>query len=145
MLVNDRREYSWHVVRLDYWWWFANPDLEKSPLEENVFIWETEAGQIAAVLNPEGHGQAFLQTHPDFHSPELGEQMIVAAEEHLTTTGEDGHQVLSFFIDSQDKVRKSCPPASTRRSARNQEYQHRRCWMTARTAGPVAPSVHERA
>ena len=129
MLVNDRREYSWHVARLDYWWWFANPDLEKSPLEENVFIWETETGQIAAVLNPEGHGQAFLQTHPDFHSPELGEQMIAVAEEHLTITGEDGRQELSFFIDSQDKIHQEI--LSRRGFQRvdrpgEQEYQHRR-------------------
>ena len=56
MLFNDRREFSWHVARWDYWWWFANPSMEHLPLEENVFIWETQSGQIAAVLNPEGHG-----------------------------------------------------------------------------------------
>jgi len=28
MVGNGRRELSWHVARLDYWWWFGNPDLE---------------------------------------------------------------------------------------------------------------------
>jgi hypothetical protein len=29
MVLNQRRELGWHVARLDYWWWFANPELEK--------------------------------------------------------------------------------------------------------------------
>jgi len=33
-------------------------------LEEDVFIWETTDGRIAAVLNREGPGNAFLQVHP---------------------------------------------------------------------------------
>ncbi len=105
MLLNDRREFSWHVARLDYWWWFANPDLEKIPLEKNVFIWETESGQIAAVLNPEGWGQAFLQVHPNFRASNLEEEMISVAEEHLSTIGKDGQQKLWLWADSQDNMR----------------------------------------
>jgi hypothetical protein len=56
MVANNLRELSWPAARWDYWIWFANPDIEKITLEENVFIWETESGQIAAVLNPEQHG-----------------------------------------------------------------------------------------
>jgi len=128
-ILNDRRELSWHVARLDYWWWFANPDLEKIKPEENVFIWETESGEIAAVLNPEGHGQAFLQTHPKFHTPELTEEMIAIAEERLTTTGEDDRQRVRLFIESQDQARQE---VLKRRGfervaeAGHQEYQHRR-------------------
>jgi mycothiol synthase len=129
MLVNNCRELSWHVARLDYWWWFANSDLEKIPFEENVFIWETETGQIAAVLNPEGHGHAFPQIHPDFLTVELEEEIITIAEERLTTTGKDGCQKLCFWIDSQDKSRQEI---LTRRGFHRvdrpgeQEYQHRR-------------------
>jgi mycothiol synthase len=105
MLLNDRREFSWHVARLDYWWWFGNPDLEKIPLQENVFIWDTENGQIAAVLNPEERGQVFLQVHPDFRTSDLEEEMISVAEEHLSTTGKDGRQKLWLWTDSQDNMR----------------------------------------
>jgi GNAT superfamily N-acetyltransferase len=105
MTLNHRREHSWHVARLDYWWWFANPHLEKIPLEENVFIWETEAGQIAAVLNPEGRGQVYPQVHPDFHTPELAEEMVILAEDRLAITGEDGKQKVWFHIDLQDTIR----------------------------------------
>ena len=105
MLFNDRREFSWHVARLDYWWWFGNPDLEKIPLQEHVFIWETESGQIAAVLNPEQMGQAFLQVHPDYRTSELEEEMISTAEQRLSMIGKDGHRKLWLWADSQDTMR----------------------------------------
>ena len=76
MILNGSRELSWHVARFDYWWWFVNPHIEKITPEENIFIWETEDGQIAAVLNPEGRGQAFLQVRPELHTTELDEEMI---------------------------------------------------------------------
>lgn len=129
MLLNERRELSWHVARLDYWWWFANPHLEKIPLAENVFIWETKSGQIAAVLNPEGHGQAFLQVHPDYRTDELGEEMISLAEERLATTGKDGRRKLWLWADSRDGLRQDI---LTRRGfcrvdgPEEQEVHHRR-------------------
>lgn len=129
MIVNSRRELSWHVARWDYWIWFANPDIEKIQLEENVFIWEAANGQIAAVLNPEGHGNAFPQIHPHFDTPELKEEIVKAAEERLTTKGEDGRRKVWFWLDSQEKALQEI---LTRRGfhrveeAGNQEVQHRR-------------------
>lgn len=104
ILKNGRRELSWHVARLDYWWWFGNPYIEKIKLEEQVFIWETAEEQIGAVLNPEVRGQAFLQLDPDFASPALLEEMVAVAEKHLVVTGKDGQGRLQIFTDSQDKT-----------------------------------------
>lgn len=129
MILNDRRELSWHVARLDYWWWFINPDIEKISLEENVFLWETESREIAAVLNPEGRGQAFLQVHPEFRTPELDDEMIAVAEERLFVTNKDGQRVLQIFVDSQDITRQkilSRHGFKRVEEAGNQEYQHRR-------------------
>ncbi len=129
MIVNGRRELNWHVARWDYWIWFANPDIEKIKLEENVFIWETENGQIAAVLNPEGHGHAFPQIHPNFDTPELKEEIIKVAEEHLTMTDKDGRQKVWFWLDSQEKAFQEiliCRGFNRVEEAGNQEYQHRR-------------------
>ncbi len=129
MLLNSRRELSWHVARLDYWWWFANPYLEKIALEENVFIWETEQGQIAAVLNPEGRGQAFPQIHPGFRTAAFEEKMVALAEERLSSAGQDGQKKVWLWIDSKDQ---SLTAILTRRGFRRvdrpgeQEYQHRR-------------------
>lgn len=129
MSANHKREWSWHVARWDYWIWFANPDIEKIPLNENIFIWETEDGQIAAVINPEARGQVFPQVHPAHRSPELEDEMMAAAERHLTVTGEDGTRKLWVWLDSQDGMRKE---VLTRRGYQRvetpgeQEYQHRR-------------------
>jgi len=104
MLLNSRRELSWHVARLDYWIWFANADLEKIPLEEQVFLWETEDGQLAACLNPEERGIAFLQVDSTFHSLQLLEDMIATAEAHLSITLESGQRRLNIFLDSRDQL-----------------------------------------
>lgn len=81
-----------------------------------MFIWETAAGQIAAVLNPEQRGHAFPQFHPDFRTPELDKEMIAVAEERLITADKDGHQKLCFWIDSKDKIIPSGPLNSKNRS-----------------------------
>ncbi len=128
-LSNQRREWSWHVARLDYWWWFANPNLEKICLEENVFIWETEAGRIAAVLNPEGHGQAFPQIDLELCTPELKDELVTVAVEKLGKAGEDGRKKVWLWTDSKDQAFQKilsqrgfhCVDAPG-----EQEYQHRR-------------------
>lgn len=129
MIANHCREFSWSVARWDYWWWFANPDLEKISLAENVFIWETPDGQIAAVLNPEGHGQVFLQRHPDFISPDLDAAMIALAEDRLTAPNQDDRRQLQIFVDSQDTaLHQTLTQRGFQRVDRpgEQEYQHRR-------------------
>jgi len=128
-ISNNRRELSWHVARWDYWIWFANPDIEKISLEENVFIWETESGQIAAVLNPEGRGHAFPQIHPDFYASELEEEIIAVAEERLSTKDKDGRQKVWIWLDWQNSTLQNI---LTRRGFHRvdlpgeQEYQHSR-------------------
>lgn len=129
MILNGRRELCWHVARLDYWWWFINPDIEKISLEDSIFLWETKSGEIAAVLNPEGRGQAFLQVHPEFRTPELDEEMIALAEEKLSVTKKEGQRVLQIFVDSQDTTRQQILTQhgfNRVEEAGNQEYQHRR-------------------
>ncbi len=129
MTLNNYREYNWHVARLDYWWWFANPDLEKFKPEECVFLWESDRGEIIAVLNPEGRGQAFLQVHPGFRTTELEEQMISMAEEHLTSTEAKGEQALWLFVDSHDSMRQQILKNKGYQRVEEtgtQEFQHRR-------------------
>lgn len=108
LLANGLREYSWHVVRFDYWRWhiLANRLVDFS-IETVTFIWETEDGEIVAVLNPDGNGEAFFQVHPAWQSAELEEEMLVLAEQRLMTTGEDGRSYLRVWTDSQDALRQA--------------------------------------
>jgi mycothiol synthase len=104
MLLNDIREKSWHVARFDYWRWFGIPTLGDGQLERDVFLWETEDGQIASVLNREEAGNAYLQVHPHLRTPDLEEAMIALAEEHLAVRRED-RQVVTVWADAQDALR----------------------------------------
>ena len=105
-LLNGRQEVSWHVARLDYWRWNAVENIEHFRLEEVVFIWETADGQIAAVLNPEGRGEAFLQVHPGLRTPELEEEMVGVAEEHLAAPGPNGRPALRVWASDHDDLRR---------------------------------------
>ena len=106
-VLNDRRELSWHVVRFDYWRWHGVENLEHFPLEEVVSLWEADSGRIAAVLNPEGKGEAFLQVHPGFRTPELEEEMLDVAEERLSVPGPNGRKKLCVWASANDEVRQN--------------------------------------
>lgn len=86
MIANGLREWSWHVARLDYWRWHVAEVVDTPHIARMIFIWEAPGGEIGAVLNPEGPGDAFLQIHPRFSSPELEAEMLDTAEAHLGTS-----------------------------------------------------------
>jgi mycothiol synthase len=104
-LLNGRRMHSWPVARLDYWRWHGIMNLGDASLEEHVFLWETDDGQIAAVLNSEGLRQAFLQVHPGYKSAGLEDQMIALAEERLRGPSQRGGSVLWVWSDAGDTQR----------------------------------------
>ncbi len=102
ILLNDRRELSWPVARWDYWRWHVIPCCAPANLDEVVFIWETQDGQIAAVMNPEGSGFACLQVNPAFRTEQLLEEMLILAEEKLKAVRQhDGK--LRLVINSHDR------------------------------------------
>jgi GNAT superfamily N-acetyltransferase len=105
-LLNGRREHSWHVARWDYFRWHFITNLQVcGPLEQVASIWETADGQIAAVLHPVDPREAFLHVHPAFRTPELEEEMIAHAEEHIPIPGRDGMRRLYFPVDRDDPLR----------------------------------------
>ena len=104
-LLNDRHMFCWPVARWDYWRWHGILNLGDGSLERDVFIWEREGGQIAAVLNCEELGQAFLQVHPANKNPNLEEEMLTLAEEHLRSPSRGGGSVLWVWTDAGDLQR----------------------------------------
>lgn len=106
MLLNGLRELSWHVARLDYWRWHGIENCRAcGPMEGVTFIWETTDGRIAAVLNPEGGGEAHFQAHPGLRTPEIDAEMLAVAEEHLALSRPDGRRRLIAWADSRDEMR----------------------------------------
>jgi mycothiol synthase len=111
-LANDRREFSWQTYRFDYWRWHGVQNLGHGTLETHVFIWEGSDGEIGAVLNGEGPGNAWLQVDPALRTPELEAEMISLAEKHLSSVASDGrHKVRVWAIEDdrlREKILKEC-------------------------------------
>ena len=107
MLDNGLAELSWHVARLDYWRWHVVENCRAcDAVEQTTFIWEAPDGRIAAVLNPEGRGEAHFQAHPAMRTRALEEEMLQVAEDHLAIPGADGRTRLIAWADSSDELRR---------------------------------------
>jgi mycothiol synthase len=105
-LMNGRVERNWQAYRFEYWVWHGVANLDQGPLEEKVFLWETPEGELAAVLNAEGKGQAYIQMHPGFRSEELEDEMIGVAEERLWTVSTiDGKKKVAVWANEDDELR----------------------------------------
>lgn len=127
MLLNDRHHLSWPVARLDYWRWHVVLNCGACPsVEEVTILWETSAGQMAAVLNPEGMGEAHLQVHPDLVTAGLVEEMIAVAEGSLARTREDGGRKLSIWIHQHDGLQQEVAARLGYARGDRPEYHRRR-------------------
>ena len=144
-LLNGRREVSWTVARWDYWRWPGVESWGGGPLEEEVFLWELPDGQIAAVLNAEGHGQAFLQVHPGRRTPQLEAEMLEVAEQHLATPGANGRRRLCVWADAQDRLRQDLLKRRSYARGAGPECQHRRSLSAPIPDVPVAEGYTVRA
>jgi mycothiol synthase len=104
-LLNGRVEKNWQAYRFEYWRWHGAANLEHGPMEEKVFLWETSDRELAAVLNAEGKGSAYLQMHPEFRSEELEVEMVGAAEERLWVVAKDGKNKVGVWAHEGDSLR----------------------------------------
>src|SRR5262245_27575855 len=104
-VLNNRLQRSWHVARLDYARWHSCLNCAQVRLEDVAFIWEVD-GQIIAILMPDGGpGEAHGSVHPNLRTPELEEEMIAVAEEHLVAVRPDGSRELHLWAHEQDRLR----------------------------------------
>lgn len=125
-LLNNRRELSWQAYRFDYWRWHGIENLGHGQLEDNVFLWETGEGEIAAVLNSEGPGNTYLQVDPEKRSPELDNEMLSLAEEKLAVKRQNGQMGLNVFADQHDVLRQDILKRRGFIKSKFWEHQHRR-------------------
>jgi len=125
-LRNDRHDYSWSLLRWDYWVWHVNMNIFHFNLEDVVSLWETD-GQIVAMLNPDGTGEAFFQIHPAYHSTELLSEMLDVAEQKLANAKEDGKKELLIWVNAADDSTKALfVERGYARSKFSAEYMRRR-------------------
>ncbi len=107
-LLDNRHEITWQVARLDYWRWHVIANCEPSiSLEDQTFLWETNGGQLAAVLNLEGRGDAHCQVHPAYRTPDQYAAMLAVAEQHLAIHTDDGRSRLTPWAHAHNTVLQS--------------------------------------
>jgi GNAT superfamily N-acetyltransferase len=123
---NDRHDFSWDLLRWDYWVWHINMNIVHFRLEDVVYLWEVE-NQIVAVLNPDTKGEVFFQVHPDYHSEQLLCEMLVMAEQKLSNQKEDEKSELTAWVNEADKTHKKVlADRGFVRSKWNAEHMRRR-------------------
>ncbi len=125
-LLNGRRERSWPLYRWDYWRWHVNENIFRFSLAAAVFLWETTDGRLAAVLHPEGPGEAFLQVHPACRSAALEVEMMVTAETQFAIVQPDGSQRLTLWAHEDDGLRRDLLARRGYVRGRHAEHQRRR-------------------
>jgi ribosomal protein S18 acetylase RimI-like enzyme len=103
-LLNGRHDYSWSLLRWDYWRWHVNENIFHLNLTDVIRLWEIN-GQIAAMLNPDSPGEAFFQIHPVLGADLPLSQMLDAAEQSLPSL-EDGRKQLITWVNAGDQPMK---------------------------------------
>lgn len=128
--LNQWRELSWQVYRFDYCRWHVYKNVVGCHPDEVVFLWEQPDGRLAAVLNAEERGDAFLQVHPGLRTSELEEQMLEVAEERLADPG-GGARMLRVWAHQHDTLRQRLLVQRGYARSGLAEYQ-RRCSLEQR-------------
>lgn len=126
-MLHDRREVGWPVYRWDYWRWHVNENIFRFDLSAAVFLWQTGDGRLAAVLHPDGPGEAFLQVHPAWRSAELEVALMSVAETQFAVTQADGCQRLVIWAHQGDALRQNLLQRRGYVKGDHPEFQRRRC------------------
>lgn len=100
-MLNNRHDFSWPLLRWDYWRWHGIENICHFKLEDVIHLWEAH-GQIVAMLNPEGGGEAFFQIHPAFRDVISISEMLDVAEGKLPNMKDDGKKELIVWVNADD-------------------------------------------
>jgi mycothiol synthase len=125
-LLNCRHDFSWSLLRWDYWRWHVNENIFNFKLEEVIHLWEAN-GQIVAMVNPDGKGEAFFQIHPAFREEISISEMLDVAEDKLPKIKEDGKKELLVWVNADDdSMKKIFSERGYARSKYSAEHMRRR-------------------
>jgi GNAT superfamily N-acetyltransferase len=125
-LCNDRHDFSWSLLRWDYWRWHGIENMFHFRLQEIVTLWEMN-GQIVAMLTPESMGEAYFQIHPAFRAEVSLAEMLDVAEEKLSKTNDPGKTELVVWVNAADVTAKRLfTERGYSRSKWNAEHMRRR-------------------
>jgi mycothiol synthase len=138
-LLNNRREFSWSLLRWDYWRWHVNENIYHMKLEDVVTLWEVN-GQIVAAVTPDSVGEAFFQIHPAFREDICMSEMLDVAERKLSQTNATGRQELIAWVNAADDATKSLFTERGYVRSRYKAEHMRRRFLTQPVPASVPPS-----
>lgn len=138
-LMNNLRERSWHVARLDYARWHTCLNCAQTSLGEVAYLWESERQLIAFMMPDGGRGEAHLNVHPDLTSSELEEEMLEVAEQNLSSTKPDGKRRLIIWCSEHNKPRQELLIQRGYTKEDWPEHQWRRMLEAPIPDSPLAP------
>lgn len=144
-LLNQRREESWHVARLDYARWHSCLNCAHVQLQEIVHLWEADGELVAFAMPDGGRGEVHFCVHPQRCPPALEEEMLLTAEQHLAETRPDGSHHLCVWASARNAARQEL---LTRHGYTRQtwaEHQWRRDLTLPIPPAPLAPGYSIRA
>lgn len=144
-LLNGRRARSWDVVRFDYWRWHVALNIERFALADVLLLWESETGQIAAVLNPDNRGEAFFQLDPRLRTAQLEQALLDTAEQRLAAAPAPGRRALRVWAPADDPARQALLRERGYTRADWPEHQRRRPLDTPIPDPPLPPGYTVRA
>jgi len=102
-LLNDGIDQDSHVALLDHWrWHYILTCQETGPVDQVTTLWETESGQLAAVLHPVCHDEVRLHVHPEMRTIALDEQMIAFAEQQHADRYQADKRILYIQVSAGD-------------------------------------------
>jgi len=136
-LLSDRLNFDSHVALLDHWrWHYIATCNETAPFDQVTSIWETQDGEIAAVLHPICHDEVRLHVHPNFRSSALEDEIISYAEEHHSDWFNEGKRILYLSVFPEDVQREQ--------TLSQRGFEHRKArdfywWRDLDTAIPDTP------
>lgn len=144
LLLNNRRQRSWHVARLEYARWHTCLNCANVSLEEVAYLWEAN-GRLVAFLMPDGGpGEAHLCVHPTLRTRALEEEMLSVAETHLTAPRPGGSRRLFVWAPAQDTLRQELLTGRGYTKDNWPEHQWQRPLDTPIPDVPLQPGYHIR-
>ncbi len=95
---------NWHVGLFDYWrWHWLENVVERAPHE--LCLWETEAGELIAVLNQGDPGVCHLHLHPEYRTDALEDAMLAVAEREYAAPADEGQRAVWVWAIEHDDGR----------------------------------------
>ncbi|MGD9676224.1 MAG: GNAT family N-acetyltransferase [Candidatus Bipolaricaulia bacterium] len=101
---DDRPGGAWHVALFDYWRWHWLENVVGRTIDE-LCVWETPDGSVAAVMNQGDPGVCHLHVDPNHRCEALEDEMLAVAEREYSAPSERGGRVVCVWSMEDDELR----------------------------------------